>query len=49
MNLERNAGAIIHIHSPGVIKLCLLNPENEIRISDLEMIRVNIYCLAIIN
>lgn len=36
---ERNAGAVIHIHSPDVVKLCLLNPENEIRVSDIEMIK----------
>lgn len=41
-NLERNAGAVIHIHSPELVKLCLLNPENELRISDLEMIKVNL-------
>lgn len=36
---ERNAGAVIHIHSQEVVKLCLLNPENEIRITDLEIIK----------
>ncbi|XP_025416434.1 methylthioribulose-1-phosphate dehydratase isoform X5 [Sipha flava] len=37
--IERNAGAVIHIHSPELVKLCLLNPENELRISGLEMIK----------
>ncbi|XP_060838768.1 uncharacterized protein LOC132920408 isoform X4 [Rhopalosiphum padi] len=36
---ERNAGAVIHVHSQEVVKLCLLNPENEIRITGLEMIK----------
>lgn len=44
--LERNAGAVIHIHSQEVVKLCLLNPENEIRITDLEIIKVSIYFLV---
>lgn len=39
--LVRNAGAVIHIHSVNVVKLCLLNPENELKISGLEMIKVN--------
>lgn len=42
LNLERNAGAVIHIHSPEVVKLCLLNPENELKISGLEMIKVSL-------
>lgn len=40
-NLERNAGAVIHVHSQEVVKLCLLNPENELKITGLEMIKVN--------
>ncbi|XP_050534939.1 uncharacterized protein LOC126901982 isoform X2 [Daktulosphaira vitifoliae] len=36
---ERNAGAVIHTHSPEVVKLSLLNPENEVRIKGLEMIK----------
>jgi methylthioribulose-1-phosphate dehydratase len=36
---ERNAGAVIHVHSQEIVKLCLLNPENEIRIRDLEIIK----------
>jgi len=40
-NLERNAGTVIHVHSQEVVKLCLLNPENEIRINGLEMIKVS--------
>ncbi|XP_050437577.1 probable methylthioribulose-1-phosphate dehydratase isoform X2 [Adelges cooleyi] len=37
--IERQAGAVIHTHSPDVVKLSLLNPENEVRISGLEMIK----------
>ncbi|XP_001949266.2 probable methylthioribulose-1-phosphate dehydratase isoform X2 [Acyrthosiphon pisum] len=36
---ERNAGAVIHVHSQEVVKLCLLNPENEVKITGLEMIK----------
>ncbi|KAE9523457.1 hypothetical protein AGLY_016009 [Aphis glycines] len=36
---ERNAGAVIHVHSSKVVKLCLLNPENEVKITGLEMIK----------
>ncbi|KAL5239216.1 hypothetical protein ACI65C_006626 [Semiaphis heraclei] len=36
---ERNAGAVIHVHSKEVVKLCLLNPENEHRITGLKMIK----------
>ncbi|XP_022180883.1 probable methylthioribulose-1-phosphate dehydratase isoform X2 [Myzus persicae] len=36
---ERNAGAVIHVHSMEAVKLCLLNPENELRITGLEMIK----------
>lgn len=44
--LERNAGAVIHIHSQEVVKLCLLNPENELRITDLEIIKASIYFIV---
>lgn len=40
-NLERNAGAVIHVHSMEAVKLCLLNPENELRITGLEMMKVS--------
>lgn len=36
---ERNAGAVIHVHSSKAVKLCLLNPENEVKITGLEMIK----------
>ncbi|KAL4148434.1 hypothetical protein QTP88_002677 [Uroleucon formosanum] len=36
---ERNAGAVIHVHSQEAVKLCLLNPESEVRITGLEMIK----------
>jgi len=36
---ERNAGAVIHVHSKEAVKLCMINPENEIRITGLEMIK----------
>ncbi|XP_060879667.1 methylthioribulose-1-phosphate dehydratase isoform X2 [Metopolophium dirhodum] len=36
---ERNAGAVIHVHSQEVVKLCLLNPESEVKITGLEMIK----------
>ncbi|XP_022180486.1 probable methylthioribulose-1-phosphate dehydratase isoform X1 [Myzus persicae] len=36
---ERNAGAVIHVYSLEAVKLCLLNPENELRITGLEMMK----------
>ncbi|VVC32689.1 Class II aldolase/adducin N-terminal,Methylthioribulose-1-phosphate dehydratase,PWWP [Cinara cedri] len=35
----RDAGAVIHIHSLEVVKLCLLSPGKDIRINDLEIIK----------
>lgn len=43
--LERNAGAVIHVHSLEAVKLCLLTPEKELRISDLEMIKVSYHVI----
>jgi len=39
-NLERNAKAVIHVLSLGAIKLCLVNPGNEVKITDSKMIKV---------
>ncbi|XP_025198464.1 probable methylthioribulose-1-phosphate dehydratase isoform X2 [Melanaphis sacchari] len=36
---ERNAGAVIHVHSQNAVKICMLNPENELRITGYEMIK----------
>jgi len=41
LNLELNAGAVIHLHSQEVVKFCFLNPENELISTDLEMIKVS--------
>lgn len=34
---------MIHVHSLDVVKLCLLTPGNELRIRDLEMVKVSCY------
>lgn len=39
--LERNAGAVIHIHSMTLQKLCFFTPENELHLNDAELIKVS--------
>lgn len=37
---ERNAGAVIHTHSPSAVMVTLLWPGKEFRITHQEMIKV---------